>query len=798
MALPIPPSGRAVGQLIAAINDGPDEDSEPQIIPARGEASFTATVSHVPVPGAEPNPYTLVPRPRTGVFDENGFLCTPRTNLAGEILLDEQGHPLIEAQGVKLTANEIDGTSVENWTWSVSLRLTGENGKWLQTIPAFSLPVPAGGEVDITKYMGVPATVPIGTAQAFLLVDQAEQHARAASEAAADQVALVAGSLWAGINGDEQPITFDQFPIPASGVEQFNSATIAQDNVTTAPNGDVYSVYWDANREPRIAARVSALGTYVTASLAYSANNPLASPVTVDSHNNIVIAVDGDGFIHVSGNHHGQALRYMRSANPYDIASWEQPVMIGAEENSVTYPQFVRTSDGDLLFFYRNGVSGNGDHYLNRYSRATRTWSRVSQIFKGTAPVSPDQCAYINRVSLGADGSLHVFYMWRETTSPGTNRDLSYIKSTDGGVTWQTVTGDEVQTPITPENTAPRIIAGNPGGLVNQSGSCVDSSGNPHTFFWLNSSEGSSSKRLHHIHFSAGEWHNEVVADSSSGISRATGYALPDGRVYAVFKRNGCPTALRVQPSLGEEVTLFPHNLASWEPSYDSEAPAGTLRMLLSPAKAGDPLFSSTYAGILSVDMLQVDNLPADRVVAKPQSVALPGSTTPVSGTPMASGRFYTPAGARSTLDGSMPSGDFRGAIYTAAEEGAINKLAVNVVGRAGVTGVTRLAAYSIDGDLLAVTEPIDTSTTGVKVANTLFRVGKGRSFIVGAITYGSTSPSFMWLDGSHDFRVGSSSANSAFSLLPGLSFNTSNGVLPLKASFNGTSKVPLVSIGVF
>lgn len=181
MALPIPPNGKAVGQFIAAVEDGPDAGAEPDIIGVRGTAIFTATVSHIPVPGAEPTPYTLLPRKRVGVFDSLGFLCTPQTNAKGEILLDDNGKPLISEAGVTLVSTELDGAAVTGWSWSVSLRLTDEAGNWEQTQPAFFLPVPAGGEVDITDYMTVPAASPTGTDQMRLLVDKAERAAALAS-----------------------------------------------------------------------------------------------------------------------------------------------------------------------------------------------------------------------------------------------------------------------------------------------------------------------------------------------------------------------------------------------------------------------------------------------------------------------------------------------------------------------------------------------------------------------------------------------------------------------------------------
>jgi hypothetical protein len=37
----------------------------------------------------------------------------------------------------------------------------------------------------------------------------------------------------------------------------------------------------------------------------------------------------------------------------------------------VTYPKFQTLPDGDVLFLFREGGSGNGDWYLHRYDTDT-------------------------------------------------------------------------------------------------------------------------------------------------------------------------------------------------------------------------------------------------------------------------------------------------------------------------------------------------------------------------------------------------------------------------------------------
>ena len=47
------------------------------------------------------------------------------------------------------------------------------------------------------------------------------------------------------------------------------------------------------------------------------------------------------------------------------------------DEQSVTYPEFYRKSNGNLVFVYRDGSSGNGDCVVNEYDLKTKQWSRI-------------------------------------------------------------------------------------------------------------------------------------------------------------------------------------------------------------------------------------------------------------------------------------------------------------------------------------------------------------------------------------------------------------------------------------
>ena len=78
--------------------------------------------------------------------------------------------------------------------------------------------------------------------------------------------------------------------------------------------------------------------------------------------------VDGEGYVHVSFDHHGHKLNYCRSIAPGSLELGDKIPMTGVDEGNVTYPEFYSLSGGDLLFVYRSGSSGRGNLVMNRYS----------------------------------------------------------------------------------------------------------------------------------------------------------------------------------------------------------------------------------------------------------------------------------------------------------------------------------------------------------------------------------------------------------------------------------------------
>jgi hypothetical protein len=199
-----------------------------------------------------------------------------------------------------------------------------------------------------------------------------------------------------------------------------------------------FVAFYDAERQMTVAAR--------TLDSTRWDFQRLPSQLAWDSHNYVTMAADRDGHLHLSGNMHCVPLVYFRSRQPYDANSLERvSAMIGRNEQRCTYPLFLTGAEGELIFTYRDGSSGNGDQFFNVYDSANRTWRRLPDepLFAGEG----QRNAYFHGPVRDAAGTFHLCWVWRDTPDCATNHDLCYARSRDL-VHWETSGGRALQLPI--------------------------------------------------------------------------------------------------------------------------------------------------------------------------------------------------------------------------------------------------------------------------------------------------------------------------------------------------------------
>ena len=200
-----------------------------------------------------------------------------------------------------------------------------------------------------------------------------------------------------------------------------------------------FAAFYDAQRRMTVASRLLSDKTWRFVRL--------PEVVGWDSHNYITMALDDDGFIHLSGNMHVAPLVYFRSEKPLDIESFKRvPAMVGPNEKRATYPVFFRGPDNELIFTYRDGSSGNGNEIYNRYDPKTRAWSRL--LDKPLTDGEGHRNAYLSGPTKGPDGFYHLAWVWRESPDCSSNHDPSYARSPDL-LHWENSAGKPLSLPIT-------------------------------------------------------------------------------------------------------------------------------------------------------------------------------------------------------------------------------------------------------------------------------------------------------------------------------------------------------------
>jgi hypothetical protein len=199
-----------------------------------------------------------------------------------------------------------------------------------------------------------------------------------------------------------------------------------------------YVAYYDKLRRMTVASRPldSNKWTYQV----------LPSKVGWDSHNYITMAMDDDGYLHVSGNMHCVPLIYFRTEKPGDITTLKKLSMTGHIEKRCTYPKFMRDADNRLIFHYRDGGSGRGNEIYNVYDLHTKTWTRLldTPLTDGQGKMN----AYMSGPVRGPDGLFHMIWVWRDTPDCATNHHLSYARTRDL-IHWESAFGDKADLPLT-------------------------------------------------------------------------------------------------------------------------------------------------------------------------------------------------------------------------------------------------------------------------------------------------------------------------------------------------------------
>ena len=179
-----------------------------------------------------------------------------------------------------------------------------------------------------------------------------------------------------------------------------------------------------------------------------------SEPVTLnrgkDNHARPVIAVDREGYLHVVLSGHNSPVTYRRSVKPNDASEWTKAETVG----NGTYPVVTCTTDGTLLVTMRASPRWNGvDLFVKEPGKA---WTKSSKLVIRD-PKMPGYAGYQTGFAWGPEHKMLHFVVdfyesYHTYKARGAHQAVCYMRSPDGGKTWQKAYGDSVKLPARPED----------------------------------------------------------------------------------------------------------------------------------------------------------------------------------------------------------------------------------------------------------------------------------------------------------------------------------------------------------
>jgi hypothetical protein len=306
-----------------------------------------------------------------------------------------------------------------------------------------------------------------------------------------------------------------------------------------------------------------------------------------DAHNSISIMIDGDGYLHLAWDQHNNPLNYCRSKEPLSIDMAEKITMTGVSERSVSYPEFYKMPDGELLFFYRDGGSGRGNLIINKYNTRGKKWTQLhNNLIDGESKRSAYWQACVDK-----KGTIHISWVWRESPDVASNHDMCYARSGDGGITWENSDGLKYSLPITVSSAELIYAIPQKSELINQTSMCTDDNNQPIiASYWRDANQ--SVPQYHVVYRKDGKWQVQNMGFRKAPFSLSGGGTkqIPISRPQVIARTRGAKTSVtmifkdeerqgRVSVAVNKNLKrnkwrikdLTTASYGAWEPSYDTE-----------------------------------------------------------------------------------------------------------------------------------------------------------------------------------------------------------------------------------
>ncbi|TFW21545.1 BNR repeat-containing protein [Duganella callida] len=383
-------------------------------------------------------------------------------------------------------------------------------------------------------------------------------------------LALTAGALAAAAAAPVRSIVGDGW------ANNSVNAVVFRKNSLVSHGDSQYVAYYDAQRYLVLGKRKLGSTQWTVRRTPWQGN-------AADAHNTISIMVDGAGYLHVAWDHHNNPLRYARGVAPGSLELGPKLSMTGKDEEELSYPEFYRLSNGNLLFFYRLGGSGRGDLVINRYDVATRRWTRLhTNLIAGEGKRNAYWQAFLDD-----RGTLHLSWVWRESPDVASNHDMAYARSRDGGQTWERSDGTSYTLPIDAASAEYALRIPQHSELINQTSMAADREGRPYiASYWRDA--GSVVPQYHVIFRGDAGWQVRALdfRKTPFSLSGQGTKRIPIARPQIMVNDAGALLVFRDEER-GSKVSvarsadimrgqwqiddLTTASVGEWEPSYDTE-----------------------------------------------------------------------------------------------------------------------------------------------------------------------------------------------------------------------------------
>lgn len=358
------------------------------------------------------------------------------------------------------------------------------------------------------------------------------------------------------------------------------NTVIFRKNSLVTYKGWQYASYYNENQYVVLAKRKTGATTWTITQTPYQGD-------ATDAHKSISLMVDGAGYLHVAWGQHNNPLNYAVGNKPGSLQLGPKQSMTGQKEGKLSYPEFYRLANGNLLFMYRDGGSGNGNLMLNQYSTVTKKWSRLQDnLIDGQGKRN----AYC-QMTVDQAGTIHLSWVWRESPDVASNHDMAYACSKDGGITWQKTNGEKYTLPITAASAEYACKIPQSSELINQTSMVADAQGNPYiATYWRDSAQ--TVPQYHLVYYNGKSWQVKNMGFRKTAFSLSGGgtKSIPISRPQIIAWKNGKAMAAAMifrDEEQGNRVSIAVNSnllhdkwhiqnltntpVGAWEPTYDTE-----------------------------------------------------------------------------------------------------------------------------------------------------------------------------------------------------------------------------------